>query len=104
MKPLPDLSRAFSPVPPVVHTRMTQTLEEIHHMKKRIVSVAFALAAVLALGLTACDSLPGSGGHGAAAAVYLLLQACVLVLALLARRTVLNSDWQPEGCGGLTTE
>ena len=43
-------------------------------------------------------------GHGAAAAVYLLLQACVLVLALLARRTVLNSDWQPEGCGGLTTE
>ena len=48
MKPLPDLSRAFSPVPPVVHTRMTQTLEEIHHMKKRNVSVAFALAAVLA--------------------------------------------------------
>ena len=48
--------------------------------------------------------LSGSGGHGAAAAVYLLLQACVLVLALLARRTVLNSDWQPEGCGGLTTE
>ena len=51
MKPLPDLSRAFSPVPPVVHTRMTQTLEEIHHMKKRNVSVAFALAAVLALTL-----------------------------------------------------
>ena len=24
---------------------------------------ALALAAVLALGLTACDSLPGSGGH-----------------------------------------
>lgn len=48
--------------------------------------------------------LSGSGGHGAAAAVYLLLQACVLVLALLARRTVLNSDWQMEKHGGLTTE
>ena len=49
--------------------------------------------------------LSGSGGCGAAAAVYLLLQACVLVLALLARRSVLQSQWQmPEGSNGLTTE
>ena len=48
--------------------------------------------------------LSGSGGHGAAAAVYLLLQACVLVLALLTRRAVLASDWQMEKHSGLTTE
>lgn len=47
--------------------------------------------------------LSGSGGHGAAA-IYLLLQACVLVLALLTRRAVLASDWQMEQRGGLTTE
>ncbi len=51
MKPLPDLSSAISPVPTVEHTRITQTLEEIHHMKKRKVSVAFVLAAVLTLAL-----------------------------------------------------
>lgn len=47
--------------------------------------------------------LSGSDGRGAAA-IYLLLQACVLVLALLARRAVLASDWQMEKHGGLTTE
>ena len=48
--------------------------------------------------------LSGSDGRGAAAAVYVLLQACVLVLALLTRRAVLASDWQMEKHGGLTTE
>ena len=48
--------------------------------------------------------LSGSGGHGAAAAIYLLLQACVLALALLTRRAVLASDWQMEKHGGLTTD
>lgn len=49
--------------------------------------------------------LSGSGGRGAAAAVYLLLQACVLVLTLLARRSVLQSQWQTaEGSNGLTAE
>ena len=48
--------------------------------------------------------LSGSDGRGAAAAIYLLLQACVLVLALLTRRAVPASDWQMEKHGGLTTE
>ena len=48
--------------------------------------------------------LSGSDGRGAAAAIYLLLQACVLVLALLTRRAVLASDWQMEKHGGLTAE
>ena len=48
--------------------------------------------------------LSGSDGRGAAAAIYLLLQACVLVLALLTRRAVAASDWQMEKHGGLTTE
>lgn len=48
--------------------------------------------------------LSGSDGRGAAAAIYLLLQACVLVLALLTRRAVLVSDWQMEKHGGLTAE
>ena len=62
MKPLPDLSRAFSPVPPVVHTRITQTLEEIHHMKKRKVSVAFVLAAVLTLALASAAFAAAQSG------------------------------------------
>ena len=48
--------------------------------------------------------LSGSDGRGAAAAIYLLLQACVLVLALLTRRAVLASDWQMEKHSGLTAE
>ena len=48
--------------------------------------------------------LSGSDGRGAAAAIYLLLQACVLVLALLTRRAVAASDWQMEKHGGLTAE
>ena len=32
-----------------------------NHLLRRL--TAALLAAVLALGLTACDSLPGSGGH-----------------------------------------
>ena len=62
-----------------------------------------AQAVLAGVGLAA-ELLSGSGGHGAAAAVYLLLQACVLALALLARRAVLASDWQMEEHGGLTTE
>ena len=40
----------------------------------------------------------------AAETLYLLLQACVLVLALLTRRAVAASDWQMEKHGGLTAE
>ena len=66
--------------------------------------LAEAILAAVGLGAeTLYLILSGSDGHGVSAAIYLALQAGVLALALLARRSVRQSRWQPaEGSGGLT--
>ena len=67
--------------------------------------LAEAILAAVGLGAeTLYLILSGSGGHGVSAALYLALQAGILALALLARRSVLQSQWQPADSGGLTAE